>query len=115
MKKIIALIAAALTFGVAAPSQVQAGHRDYGHGCHSGGAVVHSLIHLAAHSGGYGYYHRPSYGYSSSYAPQYVHYGCRSRGYSYPRYRSYGYRNYGYRSYGYRSSGYRRGYGCRRY
>src|SRR5688572_6534109 len=106
MKKIIALIAAMLAFGVAAPSEVQAGHRHYGRGCHSGAAVVHSLIHLAASHGGYGYYHRPSCGYYHS--PRYVHYspryyrGCRSRSYGhyYPRYRSYGYRSYGYRSYG---------------
>jgi|GEM_PF-6238653 len=112
MKKIIALIAAALTLGVAAPSEVQAGHRYYSRGCNSGAAVVQSLLYLAASNGGYGYYHRPSYGY--------VHYGCRPRYSHYPRYRSYGYRNYGYRSsgyrnYGYRSYGSRRGYGCRRY
>jgi hypothetical protein len=72
---------------------------------------------------GYGYYGRPSYGYSyysprySYYTPRYSYYSPRYSYYyprSYSRY-SYGYypRSYGYSRYGYGYPSYRYGYGYR--
>ena len=107
MKKLIALIAAALSMGVLSPVEARAGHQNYYVSHHSRGLRVSPQIFLgrggpviALSFGGSrgGSYCGRDYGYGG----QSYGYGGQSYGYSG---QSYGYRG---QSYGYRGHGHKR-------